>query len=249
MSQSEQPVTWTCDLCGHPGTGRPDSTVCPECMRALVEDSVVEKLKRLPLSAFRQPMLLKDGFTISMASEETKAMMAEVFGKGNMPSPPMKFRPFQGVDWSGGKDTQETVTVEVRDVHITHSRQVIDGETFYVVVAVDADPNRGLKLLGSVQYRKMPHEQWSGEMRQLFVDPEYRRHGIGRALVQECLRIARTNGQKWLKAAFEQRNRTAMLFYCRCDFQMPTRIDDVQADGSGRIVIQLPVPTETVKRS
>ncbi len=57
------------------------------------------------------------------------------------------------------------------------------------------------------------------ELFTLYVDPPWKRHGIGRALVGDALRQAREAGASRLQAAVMPGNTPAIAFYEACGFQ------------------------------
>jgi GNAT superfamily N-acetyltransferase len=83
--------------------------------------------------------------------------------------------------------------------------QITGGRT---VVAESAGQLLGFSVV-------LPRDDGDAELDGLFVEPAYWRHGIGRALVAQAERIARTDGavNLWVTA-----NTRALGFYTSCGF-------------------------------
>jgi GNAT superfamily N-acetyltransferase len=62
----------------------------------------------------------------------------------------------------------------------------------------------------------LPRADRETELDALFVEPEMRRHGIGRALVEHCAAVARTRGSTALHVVG---NPHAEAFYIACGFE------------------------------
>ena len=62
----------------------------------------------------------------------------------------------------------------------------------------------------------LPRADGETELDALFVEPEMRRHGIGRALVEHCATVARTRGSTGLHVVG---NPHAEAFYIACGFE------------------------------
>ena len=68
----------------------------------------------------------------------------------------------------------------------------------------------------------LPREDEGAELDALFVEPDLWKHGIGRALVDHCARIARSRGAAFLHVIG---NPHAEGFYVACGFQTTGTVD------------------------
>jgi ribosomal protein S18 acetylase RimI-like enzyme len=99
----------------------------------------------------------------------------------------------------------------------------IDGHCETKIIAIDSE----MRLVGTVdlQYRLLR----SANIRQLFVDDQFRGQGIGTSLVNKCCRIAQAGGCETLGLVVVQGNDEAARLYEKLGFSFVYQYDNGDA--------------------
>lgn len=96
----------------------------------------------------------------------------------------------------------------------------IDGRTETQIVAVE----KGAHLIGVVKVQFK--ERTSAAVRQLFVDPEYRKRGVGSELMRLCIHAAVSEKCQTIALTLAAQNRGAWPFYEKLGFIVAFEHDD-----------------------
>jgi ribosomal protein S18 acetylase RimI-like enzyme len=147
--------------------------------------------------------------------------------------------------WRAGAADAATVArlmAEFRD-HLARSEPP-DADIRASVARILADPRSefliasdGERALGVCQLRYRWSVWTSAEdcwLEDLFVAPEARRAGLGKALVEAALSSARARGCVRIELDVDEDNESAMALYRRCGFSLESKGSDSRALVAGR---------------
>ncbi|HKW79264.1 MAG TPA: GNAT family N-acetyltransferase [Candidatus Limnocylindria bacterium] len=116
------------------------------------------------------------------------------------------------------------------------------GERWMTVVA-QADKGRlvGMATGHFPDERHRPNDDPSiPSLMQMWVEPEHRRTGVGRALVKDVLRWADAKKAAVVRLEVNEADRGAVAFYTACGFSPTGRRDDTSLPGSVALEMESP---------
>jgi GNAT superfamily N-acetyltransferase len=118
------------------------------------------------------------------------------------------------------EEYNDAVEVTVRDSPEGFARDYFrSGAGFWLAAA-------GEKMAGCIALRALSTRPASGEIKRLYVKPEFRGSGVGEALLAALEQYAETSGYAWLYLDSKDDLKAALRFYARQGYEACERYND-----------------------